>query len=372
MGKKQTSTDISTSTAPPAQWPPCDAGVEVAPLNTRQQPDLLNHRARRIVTREEALARGWSMFWDSQACRAGHQAARWTSNPARCSDCVRVKQNEEPRRKEKDASAPIMIAAPTPAPLEPDARDRKFLEAYAKCRTVAGAAADTGTTPAYIESRRACSKVFADAMKALEEQLLIPRAVLPVPVDFAWTPEIERHLIRLWVDTGDLTVAQDNVGVTPSQYFERLEASPAFADAVERAKPLAAAALENRAHTLALAGQDRLLQKLLAAKMAEQYGDRVRVDLNVSRTDKLSDAELNARLLANIKTLLIGSRFKVITPTGEILDAVDAEFTEVFPTLVGPAIATGENHPVDATRSEAGAGSSDEEPRRADSNDDLL
>ncbi len=374
-----------TAAATPTDWPPCDAGVEIAPLNQQQLPDLLNHRARRVVTREEALAHGWSMYWESQACRVGHQAARWTSNPNRCSDCVRIQQNKEPiyptsragtfyekpRGKVKHPAASIVIA-PAVTPLEPDARDKKFLEAYAEHRSVERAAAAVGTTSAYIESRRACNTTFTNAMTALEERLMIPRAVLPPPTDFAWTPEVERHLIRLWIDTGDLQVAQDNVGVTPRQYFEHLEEASEFTEAIERGKPLASACLENRAHTLALAGNDRLLQKLLAAKKPNEYGDRMRIDMNVSRSDKLSDADLNSRLCHVLRTLLQESRYKIITPQGETINAIDAEFTEVFPVLAGPNDAVGEGRASDVDGSEAGAGSSDEEPRRADSNDDLL
>jgi hypothetical protein len=195
-----------------------------------------------------------------------------------------------------------VIAAPTaPAPLQPDARDTKFLEAYAEHRSITLAAAAVGTTSAFVETRRACNTTFATAITKLEEQLSIPRAVLPLPTEFAWTPEIERHLIRLWVDCGELQTARDCIGVTASQYFEHLEESAAFTEAIQNAAPLAAAALEDKAHQLALKGNDRLLQKLLEAKKPDEYGNRVRVDFN--DTSKMTDAQIDARLVSIFRSL---------------------------------------------------------------------
>jgi hypothetical protein len=315
------------------EYPPiADVAKELGvPLTQRRMPDLANHVPRRRISIEEARAMGWSMAWPGGGCRYAHDAAVYTSNPFRCSDCDRVKKGkepiypklrtgghyEEPRRK-PNSSASIVIAAPTaPAPLEPDARDKKFLEAYAEHRSIERAATAVGTTPAYIESRRACNQTFATAITALEERLLIPRAVLPPPTEFEWTPEVQRHLIRLWIDTGELATARDSCGITPSQHFEHLEKSAEFAAAIEAAKPLAAAALEDRATQLALAGNDRLLQKLLEAKKPDEFGNKVRVDL-YSDVSKLTDAQINQRLVSAINSILKTSGHRKI---GDVLDA---------------------------------------------------
>jgi hypothetical protein len=66
-----------------------------------------------------------------------------------------------------------------------------------------------------------------------------------------------------------------------------------FFERVKEANPLAHLALEERAMQLALAGNDKLLTKILSVKMPE-YKDNIKVDVNV--TEKLDDRQLNARL----------------------------------------------------------------------------
>lgn len=59
-------------------------------------------------------------------------------------------------------------------------------------------------------------------------------------------------------------------------------------------------ALEDRAYQLALAGNDKLLQKLLSVKKPE-YKENIKVDMNV--VEKLDDRQLNARLLRLLNKL---------------------------------------------------------------------
>src|SRR6185437_4243860 len=100
--------------------------------------------------------------------------------------------------------------------------------------------------------------------------------------------------IEIFVDTGDAATARDSIAVTPSEYFREIERNADFEAAVLAATPLAAKALEEKAIQMALAGNDKLLTKVLSAKMPE-YRDRVNVDMNV--TEKLDDRQLNSRLL---------------------------------------------------------------------------
>ncbi len=287
---------------------------EIAPLNKEGQPDLMNYMPTRFVPLDEAKQRGWSHFYEGAPCRYGHRAPRYVSNPRMCVDCFRISRGKtvltaspvssdveykKPRdytqRKQALAALPATSATPPLAPvgpLEPDRLEKRFLADYADVRDLDAAAQRSGMTAAQIIARMSWSKVFAEAVAALEERLSLNHIDVPSG-PFEWTDEKRQRLIEIYVDTGDIATARDSIRVTPSEYFRELERNPAFSAMYAEAEPLAINALEERAQQLALAGNDKLLQKVLAAKKPE-YRERVQMDMSV--TEKLTDEQLNAQL----------------------------------------------------------------------------
>lgn len=335
-------------------YPPIDPST-IAPLNDKGAPDLYNNLPSRIIALAEAKARGWPTFFDTSTCRYGHQAPHYVSNPRLCVDCHRVKAGKAPigakaaaaaeykrpykQREQMPAGSVVAVAA---APLEPDAREKKFLEAYAAYRDMGVAAKAAGETAAKIASRMAYSTVFRDAVNRLEDQLGIKRTQL-VPLAYEWSQEKRDRFIQAYIDSGDQATARDAIGLTPSQYYEEIERNPEFADAVRGAEPLAMKSLEEKAIQLALAGNDKLLTKILSAKMPEY---RERIDLNVRNKDQLSDKQLDNRLVK-----LLGKYRE------RIAGVIDAEYSVVEPQrqIAAPANAGG-----------------DREGREPDDNSDLL
>ena len=337
-----------------AEYPPVDPST-IAPLTDKGVPDLYNNLPSRIVSLAEAKARGWPTYFDTSTCRYGHQAPRYVSNPRMCVDCNRVKAGKPPigakaaaaaeykrpyKQREQTPAGSVVVAAA--APLEPDAREKKFLDAYAHYKDMDAAAKAAGETAAKIASRMSYSAVFRDAVNLLEDRLGIKRTQA-APAEFEWTVEKRKRFVQAYIDSGDQATARDAIGLTPSQYYEEIERNPEFADAVRGAEPLAMKSLEEKAIQLALAGNDKLLTKILSAKMPEY---RERLDLNVGNKDKLSDKQLDNRLAK------LFAKYR-----GRIENVIDAEFELVEPQrqIAAPA--------------DAGA---DREGREPNDNSDLL
>src|SRR6185437_1020116 len=151
------------------------------------------------------------------------------------------------------------------------------------------------------------------AYSALEERLGIRKVV--ENENFIWTEEKYDKLIRVYINTGDLATARDSIGSTPFEYFQELSRNPLFAERIKEADPFAHLALEERAIQLALAGNDKLLTKILSVKKPE-YKDNVKIDMNV--TEKLDDRQLQARLSRLISKLgpgIIDGQFTEVTET---------------------------------------------------------
>jgi hypothetical protein len=290
------------------QYPTIDPST-ICATRTRKgvvYPAMDQHVSSRFVPIEEAKARGWPMYYDGQACRCSHQAARWVSNPDRCSDCVRVRDGkpaiyptarggnfyEEPRRKETPAAAPFVIAAP--ALPELDATDKKYLAALADTKDHVKAAHAANSTAALIEARRSSNAQFAAAATDLEKRLDIRRAIAPSTA-FEWDDVKRARYIEVFIDTGAAADARDAIGVSASQFFKHVAENPDFATAVGEAAPLAARALEDVAVSMARRGQDRLLAKILAAKLPAEYSEKVKIDVT-NRLEDLTDEQLNERL----------------------------------------------------------------------------
>lgn len=258
---------------------------------------------------DEAQARGWPLFYEGKICRFGHQAPYYVANPNLCVDCKRLKAGKQ-RIGPQTGGTPIERtpreyvkgenygerwnqAAAAPQVVEPDRSEKKFLEHYAAVRDLNGAAALAGMTAAQIHARLSYSKVFRDATNELEKNLMIPVTV-PDPVEYQWDDDRRVRLITVYIDTGDMAIARDAIRVTASEYYRELARNAQFARAIDEAKPLATNTLEEKAQSLSLAGNDKLLALVLRAERPEKYSERVKMDLNV--TEKLTDDQINARL----------------------------------------------------------------------------
>jgi len=285
------------------------------PTNQQGMPDLYRHVPSRFVKKEEAEAAGATLFYDGAACRAGHMAARWVSNISRCADCERLKKGlptiypssraqnfyAEPRRKPKDAAAPVVVRAAASKPLEPDAQDKKFLAALAESRNFATAASSVGTTVPAVQSRISFNQPLRDAVMDLTERLQIPHPV-QVSGTRELTPEEHKAFCRTWVDTGSQSKARAAIGISASQMHDELERSESFRAMFDVAAPRAALALDDTAVDLSLSGNDKLLSKTLPAKLREQYTERI--DLRV-RQESLTDEQINVRFAQTLKQLFL-------------------------------------------------------------------
>lgn len=304
----------------------------IAPVKDGK-PDLYNYLPTRFVPLDEAKARGWKWFYVGDVCSHGHKAARYVSNPRFCVDCRRIKDGHEavggkgvaeftnrPRAYSEPASRSSagQVAAP-PRPLEPDAQEKKFLTAYARTRDFDAAAVECKVDNAVFRARLSYSKVFRDAVNALEEQLGMNHT-LKFDEDFEWTDDKRAVLARVYIDTGDLGVARDAIQVSNFHYQKEIQENGEFASLMADAEPLANRILDEHAVRRAKNGDSRLLDRVLTAKLAE-YSPKMRMDVNV--TEKLTDDQINARFAQTMRQLVTLGGAKLLP------GIIDAEFSEV-------------------------------------------
>lgn len=338
------------------EWPVIDP-VTVAPLKDGK-PDLYNHMPTRFVPQDEAKARGWTFFYVGESCRWGHQAPRYVSNPRMCVDCHRTrdgrpvigaKGNKEYAGSLKPYSqpsrAPGAVSAGGIAPAmsrsaEPDALEKRFLTEYARLKSFAAAANECGRHESEFLGRLSYNKVFREAVHTLENDNGLSRTA-SLDEDFEWTDDKRVVLMRLYINTGDLAQAMKGIGLTNYHYEKELEENPEFRADMERAEELAWRQVDRQAISGALAGDSRLLQRVMSGNI-EKYNERLKVDMNV--TQKLTDDQLNSRLLQGLARLeQLGH--KVLLPQ----PAIDAEFeidgSERQDEIVGDGRATAPSNP---------------------------
>jgi hypothetical protein len=275
-----------------------DAIKAIAPINRAGGPDLYNHMPTRMVPVEEAKARGWGYCFAAAPCRYGHVAPRYTSNPRKCVDCTRLKAGKGTigertgldNHNFKNTNKRNVIVR-VEKPEEVDAWERRFLESYAYHKEFTAACEAAKVTESQIESRIAYSAPFKKAYHALEERLGVKK--VNSSEGFIWTKDKHDKIIEVYINTGDLATARDSIGVTPFEYFQELARNAVFSERLKEADPLAHLALEERAIQLALAGNDKLLTKVLSVKKPE-YRENIKVDMNV--TEKLDERQISARL----------------------------------------------------------------------------
>jgi hypothetical protein len=265
------------STAYPPLTPQQAAEELGVPLSQRLLPDFSAAVPKRFVTLEEAKARGWSWYRDGAtgACRYGHDnTARRTANPKICSDCERVKEGKEPiygtsrvrkfydKPRKPDPTGAVVIQAPAAAPAqEMPKKDHDFLTCLAETGSFEAACEQTKVSRGHIEARASASETFAKPLNDLCDRLQIPRT-LKSAAAFAWSDGVERNLIRHFINGGLLHTAREAVGLSASEYFAHLDSSPAFAAAIEAARPLALETLKDRSLHAASVGNERLFKLL--------------------------------------------------------------------------------------------------------------
>jgi hypothetical protein len=279
----------------------------IAPINRSGGPDLYNHMPTRMVPVEEAKYRKWGYCFSATPCRYGHVAPRFTSNPRLCVDCQRLKKGKgtigertgiDNKNFKKGTGGASGVIVNVTKPEQIDAWERRFLEAYAYHKDFKAACTAVGVVESQILARLSYSASFRSSYETLEDQLGIRR--VNSSEGFIWTKEKHDKIIEVYINTGDMATARDSIGVTPFEYFQELARNGTFAERIKEADPLAHLALEERAIQLALAGNDKLLQKILSVKKPE-YRENIKVDMNV--TEKLDDKQINARLFRLLNKL---------------------------------------------------------------------
>ena len=326
--------------------------AQIAPLSKRGQPDLYNFMPTRMVPLSEAEARGWSMYYEGQQCRYGHYAPRYTSNANLCIDCHRIKRGKQPM----GSSGPVIVdrfmvakagnpkkkgdddddgrnavgATTATRKIEPDIREKHFLTAYAETRNFADACDAVRMSQGQVHMRLSTSEVFKRACVDLETRLQLKRPV-PDAAEFDWDEDKRVKFLTVFVDTGDIAMARDAIGLTPSQMHKELEVNQDFATRYEQAAALAHNVLEERAIQLALSGNDKLLVRVLAARKPDLYRESVKVDMNVQ--EKLSDEQIDARLrrlwqAANARRPVIDVEYADATPEIGVVGSPGREGTQ--------------------------------------------
>jgi len=280
----------------------------------------------RFVPYEEAKARAWTFYYIGETCKYGHMAPRYVSNKHLCVDCHRIRDGRLPigAKAEKQTTEvpkaykgpkPNELAAAVVRPIEPDNTEKRFLVEYAKHRDFAKASEACGRHESEFLGRLSYSRVFREAVNQLEADNGLTRTP-SLNEDFEWTDDKRVTLIRMYINTGDLSKSMAAVGVTNFHYEMELQDNAEFRSAMDKAEEIAMRHIERIGIGRAIDGDSRLLQKVMAAKNPD-YGDRVKVDMNV--TQKLTDDQLNTRLI------------QIFEQCGGVVQAsppvVDAEFT---------------------------------------------
>lgn len=321
-------------------WPECDPST-VAPLNKDGKPDLLNHMPTRFISKAEAEARFWKLFYTGESCKYGHRAPRYVSN-ALCVDCKRLKEGKtaigikgeaafdgpQPQRTYYPPRTTAVAAAQV-SPPEPDALEKAFLVHYAEKKIFKQAAELAGRTEAEFLGRLSWNKTFRDAVHLLEQDIGIARTA-SLSEEFDWTDEKRAVLVRVYVDTADLQLAMRSVGVTNYHFERELDENSIFREDLEKAEALALRAFDREAISRSLKGDSRLFQHALKAVLPDKWGEKSRVDFNV--TQKLTDTQLDARLALIFKRFddlaaRTGGAIHLLGPA----EAIDAEFTDAEP-----------------------------------------
>src|SRR5580658_4004918 len=162
------------------KWPKINPET-VAPLRDGK-PDMYNHQPTRFVSKDEAIARGWTHFWTGEICVTGHRAARYVRNGSICVDCHRIEYGHLPVY---GKGVPELEAArrrnytqkntSSAGPPVPNTAERRFLEKYAELKDFGLAAEECGRSEAEFLAILSWNTTFRDAVNRLEETLGVAR-----------------------------------------------------------------------------------------------------------------------------------------------------------------------------------------------------
>ena len=328
MAKAQTPGAPST---PWGKWPKIKPET-VAPLRDGR-PDLYNYMPTRFVSKDEAEARGWKLFWTGDVCVTGHRAARYVSNSSVCTDCQRIERGKVPvygkgvpeleaarkRNYTQKNTAPV-------GPPVPSASEKNFLAKYAELKDFALAADACGRSESEFLAILSWNTTFRDAVNRLEESVGVTRT-LSVTDEFDWTDEKRRAFLITYANTADMKQALRSVGATNVQFHKELNDNADFQRDFDDANQIAKAVFDHAAGAAAVKGDARMLGRIAANFFPEKYGESLKMDLNVKQN--LNADQINAQI-----THLL-SRFDrqglLSAPAEPERDAVEAEYREAEP-----------------------------------------
>jgi hypothetical protein len=276
-----------------------------------------------VLTYIEAVAQGLNQYWTGEPCNKGHYALRNTKGRA-CSACIYLHNQHAKEEKKKRREAKKLAKEDGQVFLTN--RDRNaVLAVFAKTGDMEEAARAINLTIDKLNVEIARDPNFYKAIDGMEKRLRkqgkfkvvakTPEVPPASAYDYEWTEEKRLKFCRVYIDTGDIHTARASIEVTPSIYYEELDRNDDFRRMVEKAKPRAEQALEERGIQLALMGNDKLITLILKAKKPE-YADKVKVEQNVKVSHDLTDEQLQNR----IEQLAVKHNIGLI---------IDAEFNEV-------------------------------------------
>lgn len=319
---------------PWGKWPKIKPET-VAPLRDGR-PDLYNYMPTRFVSKEEAEARGWKLFWTGDICVTGHRAARYVSNSSVCTDCQRIERGKVPVYgkgvPELEAARKRNYTQKNTAPAGPPVpshAEKKFLEEYAKLKDFALAAEECGRSEAEFLAILSWNQTFRDAVNRLEETLGVARTQ-QVTEFFDWTDDKRRTLLITYANTADMKGALRSIGVTNVQFHRELTDNPDFQRDFDEATQVARAIFDHAAAAGAIKGDSKLLGRVAANFFPEKYGENLKVDLNVKQNLTLDQAHAQLTALVSrfdrqgllpaapaAENPVIEAEYRVVEPAGD-------------------------------------------------------
>lgn len=307
--------------------------AEIAPLS-EGKPDLYNFMPTRNIPLQEAQFRGWTLFFMGESCRWGHVAPRYVSNPRSCVDCLRIKAGKaaigskgnkeyvgkQTPYKQPERSNSTAVVSAAPRPIEPDPLEKKFLTEYAKLRDFGLAAKECGRHEAEFLGRLSYNHIFRAAINQLESDNGLTRT-LSLNEIYDWSEDKRSTLLRVYIDTGDISIAKASIQVSNYHFLRELEDNPPFQDAYLQAEKLANRVIGEIGVSQAIKGDTRLLQRFLSNVEPERFGENSKIKMDLNVTEKLTDEQLAVRFAQAVgqlgprsRDILEGSFYELAPP----------------------------------------------------------
>lgn len=250
-----------------------------------------------VMTRKEAEEAGLMFYWNGVSCKYDHKAKRRVKGGA-CMACLALANRANKDRIKNSIRTAKEERIKQAAEQTLGTRDKqKVLEIYAESGDLELAASKVGKSISEMHVIISRSTTFAADVYALEKRLRLANngsiGTKYRPVKMEWSDDKRALFLRAYVDTGDIQAAREAIGCSPSEFNEETERNEEFQAQVEKAKPQAEQALEEKAIQLALAGNDKLLTVILKAKKPE-YKDKIQIEQTT--TIKHDDKTIGLRI----------------------------------------------------------------------------